>query len=576
MINSSCLIQELKRLRESSKEAIEGLGDYSEFKKYMHVKRDVEHDFVEILDRASKSDMPQMIMVCGSVGDGKSHVIATARKDHADIMKDFNIHNDATESDDPRKDFKQVLAEKLYSFSDERLGRIENNEKWIVAINLGTLNNFLDDERYKDKFTKLSKFVLDYRIQEIAYKRSQYIEDSHFQFVNFSDYNMFDLNDRGVYSKFIEEIFEKIVNETEGNCFSKSHRANCTTCSAGHNCPIKYNFEYFKKPEIRDSIEKILIKIMIKEKVILSARSLLNLVYDLIVPVEISQVPVKKLRPEITKVKDSNIIDMLLPNAMFEHKDLSPIYEAFHKNDPVKFKGYEKDEIIMKCNVATSYTDLFEKYVSMDTSDFIRRFMLQKDLNEKQIIKTLIRYVYLESDILDHVDYAYRGYLRYLNEYNTNGVTYEFQDKLRNAIFNWQGVSKEDQINIKLGYNQDKYIMSQDLEIEFKDPKIREEYENRKNICPFIRTAYEVESNKEDQDFELEVDYNLYELIEKMHHGYIPNSWDRSNFVAFSNVIDKMSNNGKQDRKVTINMIDDQKNKTFKLSKKDGGRFVFK
>ena len=73
---SECLIEELSRLKESSREAVEGLNVFTDFKKYMHVDRNAQMELEEIILEANKQTNSQLILVCGSVGDGKSHIIS--------------------------------------------------------------------------------------------------------------------------------------------------------------------------------------------------------------------------------------------------------------------------------------------------------------------------------------------------------------------------------------------------------------------------------------------------------------------------------------------------------------------
>ena len=51
-MNNNCLIDELKKLKESSKEAVENITNFSEFKKYMHVKRNVQDELFNIIDKS--------------------------------------------------------------------------------------------------------------------------------------------------------------------------------------------------------------------------------------------------------------------------------------------------------------------------------------------------------------------------------------------------------------------------------------------------------------------------------------------------------------------------------------------
>ena len=149
--DKKCLVQELSRLKESSKEAVESLSEFTPFKKYMHIPRDAQKS----LDK-------------------------------------FTLHNDATESLEPNKTSMDTLNEVLEEFSDDN---IENsNQKFILAINLGTLNNFIDSE-YGERFTKLKKFVQDKKILDTSIEDSSFDSNRSFQFVNFSDYHIFTLKE---------------------------------------------------------------------------------------------------------------------------------------------------------------------------------------------------------------------------------------------------------------------------------------------------------------------------------------------------------------------------------------------
>lgn len=78
-------------------------------------------------------------------------------------MSNFTLHNDATESLEPNKTSMDTLNDVLDNFSDEKIGT--STEKLILAINLGTLNNFIDSE-YGKRFTVLQKYVESKKILE--------------------------------------------------------------------------------------------------------------------------------------------------------------------------------------------------------------------------------------------------------------------------------------------------------------------------------------------------------------------------------------------------------------------------
>ena len=156
----SCeFISELRKLSKLSAEAVQKLDGFAPLKKYMHVPRQTEVDFRTLIQGISGVDHKQLVLVCGSAGDGKSHLLSYLKyTDQAQILGSWSIINDATESDSPTETAIQTLGKRIEAFRDDRLDD-GGNEKVVLAINLGMLNNFIDSEEGKS-FSKLKKYVL--------------------------------------------------------------------------------------------------------------------------------------------------------------------------------------------------------------------------------------------------------------------------------------------------------------------------------------------------------------------------------------------------------------------------------
>lgn len=65
------LVDELKRLKKSSSEAVDNDEEFSPFKMYMHIHRSLEDDLIKKIEQAKESIGKSLILVCGNVGDGK-------------------------------------------------------------------------------------------------------------------------------------------------------------------------------------------------------------------------------------------------------------------------------------------------------------------------------------------------------------------------------------------------------------------------------------------------------------------------------------------------------------------------
>ena len=101
----SCeFISELRRLSKLSAEAVQNLDHFDPLKKYMHITRHTEIDFKQLLLKIAEVNHKQLVLVCGSAGDGKSHLLSYLKySDQDQILDSYTIINDATESDAPTR-----------------------------------------------------------------------------------------------------------------------------------------------------------------------------------------------------------------------------------------------------------------------------------------------------------------------------------------------------------------------------------------------------------------------------------------------------------------------------------------
>ena len=58
------LVAELNRLRKSSRDSIDGIGDFGDFKKYMHISRNVEEELIATVYKGNI--IKNLIMDCQS------------------------------------------------------------------------------------------------------------------------------------------------------------------------------------------------------------------------------------------------------------------------------------------------------------------------------------------------------------------------------------------------------------------------------------------------------------------------------------------------------------------------------
>jgi len=569
-LDKKCLIQELSRLKESSKEAVEGLGEFTPFKRYMHIEREAQKELQDLIFKANESNKAQLILVCGSVGDGKSHIISYFNNNYPDVMKNFTLHNDATESLEPNKTSMDTLNEVLDSFSDKKIE--ESNEKFILAINLGTLNNFIDS-KYGDRFSILKNYVQDKKILETSIESSTFDENSSFQFVNFSDYHIFTLKDGKVYSKYIESLITKIVDSSEYNIFYKSYKKHCTECSNCNCCPIKANYELLSNEKVQEAIVELLVQCIIKKKIIISTRALLNFMYELIVPRSYIDVNSPIFKKDIYKLNNLNYIKSLMPNIIFNHKELSFIFEALNSLDPLNVRNQKVDDFIIEFNNSTDILPYFKQYIDYPKGyiDKVNKIDFEETEDKKirlELLKLFIRSYYIcgKGNVFSLKDYIYEDYMKSVYYWNRGDKKdlKQLYDNVKNGIVKWNGEAEKGQINVFMGKNQIKYKVSEDLELKVDTSNLPKREET--DIKKFITTLkLKYKNEKLEKAYEIDVDFSLYQLLIQVINGYRPNKRDKNQFIKFIEFINKLEETGSQNEKLIFTEKNREVNKKYKL-----------
>lgn len=568
--DKKCLVQELSRLKESSKEAVEGLGEFTPFKRYMHIEREAQKGLQDLIIKANGSTKAQLILVCGSVGDGKSHIISYFKNKYSDIMENFTLHNDATESLEPNKTSMDTLNEVLDNFSDEKIET--SNEKFILAINLGTLNNFIDSQ-YGERFSILKKFVQDKKILENSIEDSSFDENNSFQFVNFSDYHIFTLKDGKVQSSYIKSLISKITDSSELNIFYSAYKKNCDTCSNCNACPIKANYELLSNEGVQESIVELLVQTIIKNKIIISTRALLNFMYELVVPRSYVDVNSPLFKKDIFKLNNLEYIRCLMPNIIFNHKELSFIFEALNNLDPLNIRNQKVDDFIIKFNNSTDILTYFREYIDYPKGyiDKIKGidFAETEDRNIRfELLKLFIRSYYIcgKENIFSLKDSIYENYMENLYFWNRGDKPKlkTLYDNVKNGILKWNGEAEKDQINIFVGKNQIKYKISEEIELKVDTSNLPKNDElELKKFVTIMKLKYK--SEKLERSYEIDIDFSLYKLLLQVIDGYRPNKKDKNHFIKFIEFINKLQETGSQNEKLVFTEKNKDVNKKYKL-----------
>ena len=551
------LVDELNRLRKSSRDSIDGIGDFGDFKKYMHISRNVEEELIEILHKIEVSGRKSLVLLCGSAGDGKSHLLSYLKND-LKLLDNYVVYNDATESSAPSKTAIETLSEALQGFSDKNLDQPGKN--FILAINLGVLSNFVEST-YGEAFKQLREYVINSNILTNQLDEKGYEKNSAFQHVSFSDYHMYNLTMHGINPEYVERILEKIFHMGLENPFYDAYN-KCKECPLSKKCPVKHNYEFFTNEKNRKYVANTLVEVIIKDKEILTTREILNYIYDIVVAQNFNHKKIaQSLTNEVSFLKE--YISDITPSLMYEYTDKSVLLNQLQKYDPLLVRSEQADEDAISYYVSS---DVSEEVISAIGKETYSKVLCQASAIEKinsdkvlkaQLFNILERLKKIKCDIIQ--DKAYMSFLNALYYFNT-GTTKkygEIYEVVEDAIIQWCG--NEEQDNICFDDSHEGIALYEHIEFE---PYLDISGNVKKNdelqrFVTFITVKYEYK--KTGEIISLDIDYSLYELIYKLAAGYIQTAEDRNNHADFISFIQKMLRTGSADKEIFLVTDDNRK-----------------
>jgi len=571
-------VSELSKLRKLSMESVENTASFDAFKKYLHVLRPVESDLRNLLSKVNAVNKKTLVLLCGSAGDGKSHLISYLRNaDDAHLLDSFELYNDATESSAPLLTSIDTLAEKLAPFNDENCGN-DDGFKMILAINLGTLNNFIESEKGK-RFSELKKYVEAYDIFSTDIRPNAYHPNSVFQHVSFSDYQVFTLNSNGIGTTYLEELFEKVFRQADENPFYKAFCANdsCTLCQ---KCPVRHNFEFMLDSAHQKAVINKIVETVIKDKAIVSTREILNLIYDLLVHPDFDYNAMCKAAA--TEVKYlTKYIQCTTPMLMYEFDDISPLINTLRKHDRLKDRQAEMDADMTRFhsleNIYESFTDATHGTPFAKLNDTTQIAILGgiKSELKKLVYRFIVRIRDLKGEFPGTAQKRlFDEYVQYLYwQHSGNEMELlQLYDATQNAVLSWDGQFDSDTICIDDSNNR--FWVLEQLQIEplpyMRDPEDGE-------ILRFS-TTLKLRFQKENSDVdtaEISMDYALFEMISAMREGYRPTVQDKNQHTDFVSFVQRLIEFGNKATRIILIPKDGDQNNRYIFEKKAFG-FSFK
>lgn len=550
---------ELNRLRKSSSDSIDNVEKFDGFKEYMHVTRTAEEDLKSILRKINLSGKKSLVLLCGSAGDGKSHLLSYLKNsDEENLIANYTVYNDATESSAPSMTAIQTLRVLLKDFRDTDLALPGKNI--ILAINLGVLSNFIESE-FGDEFSKLRNYVENSNILTSQVNVNDYDESSTFQHVSFSDYHMYSLREDGIHAGYIEDIEKKVFDKTDENVFYQAYLNHCTSCPLAQKCPVKNNYEFMMDDKRQKYIAELLVKAIIQDKVILTTREILNFVYDILVAQDFSFTKYQKLMVDDTAFL-KEYLKHITPSLLFDSADVTTLMNLLQKCDPLLMRSEAGDAMAISYYVSGNVCkEIKTAVINLPYANVLCNPTMIVKLNSDKVLKSMVfnlivRCEFIESE--DRTDAVYEQYLKDLYWYNAGkgkklGLLYNMVEK---GVAQWCGSDEAGNLCLeerRSGFSIFESVKFKEMISHIPNP---ENTDDLQRFIPSIVTAFE---DPDGGQILLDIDYSLYELIYRLNQGYIQTAQDRNNHADFISFINRILQTGSLTESLSIVSSDDKR-----------------
>ncbi len=545
-MKETALLRQLRRLCHGSQEAVQNGSGLNELDKYLHVKRPIENAITESLDKIRALN-GGLILLVGSAGDGKSHMISTLKEDY----DDFHFLNDATEGCSPCMTAVETLKYAMEEFSDDKIAN--TNEKLFVAINYGKLLDFIEDSDIKDNYKELVSCVEKMEpITKSLNNRIIIISLSHLQ--------SFELNiesiDKPVDSYFMNSILEKIVVKSKDNKFYQAYLEDKQKQGLFYLDtidPIQLNFELLSEKVVRDSIVQMIIEAIIRYDLIVTPRDFLDFIYSILV------YPGWK---EFNESKD--FFKAILPSLLFDSSE-NKIQKALSLLDPLKISNYEHDRELSLLFSLQEYNDnlitqgkiTLNSDLALSLENALQKFIANNNKYKVELSGVILR---LQHALCYHSESkAYIEFVRYLQGYyKEDSVVYEIMDELvKNVIPRHYGSYYSDSDLIPLNIQGKKYKIFARLSMPTADFEPRFNSSQPYIFEKCIKLYYDF---KTDEPIELVMDFHLYEHLHELSEGKLATSYEGERNLNFSNFVRIIS--GFSDAAQEVIIIDNENNRT--------------
>jgi DNA phosphorothioation-dependent restriction protein DptF len=531
----------LSQLKSSSRHVIVNgnIGELSDLQQYLHIVRPPEEWLRRIIETNSKLPGGKLILLCGNVGDGKSHLLSHLGQQK--LLGSFELHNDATESFDPSKTNLETLTENvLQEFSDKR---IENSaRKLILAINLGVVANFLEVAD-KTGYCRLADYIGQSHLLEATPSRD--VASQWFAHVDFTSDVPVKFTSTGPVVPVFEAILKRVFLSDVSNPFFAAYQNSLLSAPDSLEC---INYGFLLAPTNQRAFSQLLVQAIVKNKAVFSIRELLDFLAELIVQDD------RALPREL-----SVCMERFLPFEIFEGNE-SALQSSFSKSDPTRIRNKDADEQMFQLAAVNRPQQRINILFNYDIPDWVSS-RLPNEIEDLPPLKTLCKFqrrleYFRSGGERQKDDLEYAKFLEtlvsvdeFLGDRRKHAGLQKFIDMLIRACECWHGDSHtSNHIVIKPPNQHSDYRLLREFSIDVVASAL--------DCVTLLTNEFSIllRVNKS-ENHRLHVDLELFRMLFKVSHGYLPNRYDQQSCVALSAFVASLIRVGIASCKILIDRI---------------------
>lgn len=533
-------------LSQHSVDSVQNGKTFTNWDEYMHVERPIESKLKEKMKEIDNAG-GGIVLLVGSAGDGKSHLISCIKKESD--WGDGCFYNDATASSSPKKTAIDTLKEALVEFKDENL--YKTTQKLVLAINLGILNALIDDEDFKKDYKEIvnstspifddgntTPQINTERVKAERVKVVMFTNEQAFEFYTDSS------SEIPVASDFFSNIIKKVVSETIDNPFYAAYTADKAS-GVSPKDPLILNYELLRIPDVQNTIVLTIIEAIVRYKLIITPREFLDFLYSIIVyPHYDEYIDGHKEKKEF--------FEALLPSLLYYGSE-NMIQKAISKLDPLKQSSTEHDKqlsvLFTSYSIPPSY--LTEQQNSELPVELLKRTNEFYANNGRDIERTT-KFVFRLKHLLSYhtESEVYKSYLALLKGIFNKDVhkMQEIYDVVAKAIPRHYGSYFEKSNMVPLNIQGGRYRLFGSLQLK---PEPVKSYHSDLYKNEFLM-RFDMSWKFPDESVPLRMDFQLYSYLNELNRGKLALSYENEKDLAFSRFLRKLVEKCNCEHEITV------------------------